>query len=357
MFYSLTSNLDGFFNLFRYITFRTGGALLTSLFIYLIFGGKFIHFVKNKFAQPIRKEGPQSHLKKQGTPTMGGVLMLISIFVSAMLWCNLNNGYVWIVLFTMFSFGLIGFIDDYFKVVHGNAYRGLSAKLRLLLQFIISGLVCYGIYKLMPNEFKTTITMPFLKIILWDLGIIYFVFVAFVIVGTANSVNLTDGIDGLASMTSITSFIVFLLVSYLIGRADYSLYLYLPYVPGAGEVTVLIGSIIGAILGFLWFNAYPAKIFMGDVGSLAIGAGLGVVSVITKNEFLLLICGAIFVAEALSVMIQIASFKIRGKRFFRMAPIHHHFELGGWSEQTVVMRFWIISVILALVALSSLKIR
>ncbi len=357
MFYSLTSNLDGFFNLFRYITFRTGGALLTSLFIYLIFGGKFIHFVKNKFAQPIRKEGPQSHLKKQGTPTMGGVLMLISIFVSAMLWCNLNNGYVWIVLFTMFSFGLIGFIDDYFKVVHGNAYRGLSAKLRLLLQFIISGLVCYGIYKLMPNEFKTTITMPFLKNILWDLGIIYFVFVAFVIVGTANSVNLTDGIDGLASMTSITSFIVFLLVSYLIGRADYSLYLYLPYVPGAGEVTVLIGSIIGAILGFLWFNAYPAKIFMGDVGSLAIGAGLGVVSVITKNEFLLLICGAIFVAEALSVMIQIASFKIRGKRFFRMAPIHHHFELGGWSEQTVVMRFWIISVILALVALSSLKIR
>lgn len=357
MFYSLTSNLDGFFNLFRYITFRTGGALLTSLFIYLIFGGKFIHFVKNKFAQPIRKEGPQSHLKKQGTPTMGGVLMLISIFVSAMLWCNLNNGYVWIVLFTMFSFGLIGFIDDYFKVVHGNAYRGLSAKLRLLLQFIISGLVCYGIYKLMPNEFKTTITMPFLKNILWDLGIIYFVFVAFVIVGTANSVNLTDGIDGLASMTSITSFTVFLLVSYLIGRADYSLYLYLPYVPGAGEVTVLIGSIIGAILGFLWFNAYPAKIFMGDVGSLAIGAGLGVVSVITKNEFLLLICGAIFVAEALSVMIQIASFKIRGKRFFRMAPIHHHFELGGWSEQTVVMRFWIISVILALVALSSLKIR
>ncbi len=357
MFYSLTSNLDGFFNLFRYITFRTGGALLTSLFIYLVFGGKFIHFVKNKFAQPIRKEGPQSHLKKQGTPTMGGVLMLISIFVSAMLWCNLNNGYVWIVLFTMFSFGLIGFIDDYFKVVHGNAYRGLSAKLRLLLQFIISGLVCYGIYKLMPNEFKTTITMPFLKNILWDLGIIYFVFVAFVIVGTANSVNLTDGIDGLASMTSITSFIVFLLVSYLIGRADYSLYLYLPYVPGAGEVTVLIGSIIGAILGFLWFNAYPAKIFMGDVGSLAIGAGLGVVSVITKNEFLLLICGAIFVAEALSVMIQIASFKIRGKRFFRMAPIHHHFELGGWSEQTVVMRFWIISVILALVALSSLKIR
>ena len=260
-------------------------------------------------------------------------------------------------MFTMFSVGLIGFIDDYFKGVHGNAYRGLSAKLRLLLQFIISGLVCYGIYKLMPNEFKTTITKPFLKIISWDLGIIYFVFVAFVIVGTANSVNLTDGIDGLASMTSITSFIVFLLVSYLIGRADYSLYLYLPYVPGAGEVTVLIGSIIGAILGFLWFNAYPAKIFMGDVGSLAIGAGLGVVSVITKNEFLLLICGAIFVAEALSVMIQIASFKIRGKRFFRMAPIHHHFELGGWSEQTVVMRFWIISVILALVALSSLKIR
>ena len=357
MFYSLTSNLDGIFNLFRYITFRTGGALLTSLFIYLIFGGKFIHFVKNKFAQPIRKEGPKSHLAKQGTPTMGGVLMIFAIFVSAMLWCNLKNGYVWIVLCSMFAFGLIGFVDDYFKVVHGNAYRGLSGKLRLVLQFIISGVVCYGIYRLMPNEFKTTITLPFFKNVLWDLGILYFIFVAVVIVGTANSVNLTDGIDGLASLTGATSFVVFMLVSYLIGRADYSLYLYLPYVPGAGEITVLIGSILGAILGFLWYNAYPAKIFMGDVGSLALGAGLGVISVITKSEFLLFICGGIFVMEALSVMIQLWSFKYRGKRVFRMAPIHHHFELGGWSEQTVVMRFWIISIILALIALSSLKIR
>ena len=357
MFYSLSANFDGIFNLFRYITFRTGGALLTSLFIYILFGNKFINFIKTRFTQPIRKEGPQTHLKKQGTPTMGGVLILFSILVSSLLWCNLKNGYVWITLFTMFSFGMIGFVDDYFKVVHGNAYRGLSAKLRLCLQFILSGIVCFGIYKLMPNEFKTTVTIPFFKNILWDLGIIYFIFVAFVMVGTANAVNLTDGIDGLASMTMVSSFVVFLLVSYLIGRADYSLYLFLPYVPGVGEVTVLVGAIIGAVLGFLWFNAYPAKIFMGDVGSLALGAALGVISVITKNEFLLLICGAIFVVEALSVILQIASYKFRGKRLFRMAPIHHHFELKGWSEQTVVIRFWIISIILALIALSSLKIR
>ena len=357
MFYTLSSNFDGIFNIFRYITFRTGGALLTSLFIYLMFGNKFINFIKKKFSQPIRKEGPQSHLKKQGTPTMGGILMLASVLISSLLWCNLKNGYVWIVLFTIMSFGIIGFIDDYFKVAHGNAYRGLSAQLRLFLQFVISGFVCFGIYKLMPNEFKTTITLPFFKNILWNLGILYFVFVAIVIVGSANAVNLTDGIDGLASITMISSFAVFLIVSYLVGRADFSLYLFLPYVPGAGEVTVLIGSIIGALLGFLWFNAYPAKIFMGDVGSIALGAGLGVISVITKNEFLLVICGAIFVIEALSVMLQIASFKFRGKRLFKMAPIHHHFELKGWSEQTVVIRFWIISIILALIALSSLKIR
>lgn len=357
MFYTLSSNFDGIFNIFRYITFRTGAALLTSLFIYLIFGGKFINFIKNKFSQPIRKEGPQTHLKKQGTPTMGGLLMLIAVLISSLLWCNLKNGYVWIALFTMISFGLIGFIDDYFKVAHKNAYRGLSAKLRLFLQFVISGFVCFGIYRLMPNEFKTTITIPFFKNILWNLGILYFVFVAFVIVGSANAVNLTDGIDSLASITMTSAFAVFLVVSYLVGRADFSLYLFLPYVPGAGEITVLIGAIIGSILGFLWFNAYPAKIFMGDVGSIAMGAVLGVVSVITKSEFLLLICGAIFVVEALSVMLQIASFKFRGKRLFRMAPIHHHFELKGWSEQTVVIRFWIISIILALVALSSLKIR
>ena len=209
----------------------------------------------------------------------------------------------------------------------------------------------------MPNEFKTAITIPFYKNILWDIGILYFIFVAFVIVGTSNAVNLTDGIDGLASMITISSFVVFLIVSYLVGRADFSLYLFLPYIPGAGEITVLIGSLIGAILGFLWFNAYPAKIFMGDVGSLAIGSSLGVISVITKNEFLLLICGAIFVVEALSVILQLASYKIRGRGIFKMAPIHHHFELKGWSEQTVVIRFWIISIILALFALSSLKIR
>ncbi|MDR1477272.1 MAG: phospho-N-acetylmuramoyl-pentapeptide-transferase [Rickettsiales bacterium] len=357
MFYSLVSQMDSLFNLFRYITFRTGAAFMTSLFIYLAFGKWFIDFIRTRFAQPIRKEGPQTHLGKQGTPTMGGLLMIGAVFASAMLWCNLKNGYVWIALFTMLAFGLIGFVDDYLKVVKGNAYRGLTGKTRLLLQFAISGVVCWGIYRLMPSEFKTALAVPFFKNILWDIGIMYFVFVAFVIVGTANAVNLTDGADGLAAMTTTSSFAVFLLISYLIGRADYSLYLFMPYIPGAGEATVLIGAIMGSILGFLWFNAYPAKIFMGDVGSLAIGSALGVASVITKNELLLPICGAIFVAEAISVMLQVGSMKLRGKRVFKMAPIHHHFELAGWSEQTVVIRFWIISIILAMFALSSIKIR
>jgi phospho-N-acetylmuramoyl-pentapeptide-transferase len=330
---------------------------MTSLFIYLAFGAHFINFIKTRFAQPIRKEGPQTHFSKQGTPTMGGILLIAAVFGSALLWCNLKNGYVWTVLFTMLAFGLIGFVDDYLKVVKGNAYRGLSARVRLLLQFAISGVVCWALYNLMPNEFKTALAVPFFKNILWDIGIVYFLFVAFVIVGTANAVNLTDGVDGLAAMTTTSSFIVFLLISYLIGRADYSLYLFLPYIPGAGEATVVIGAIIGATLGFLWFNAYPAKIFMGDVGSLAIGSALGVAAVITKNELLLPICGAIFVAEALSVMLQVGSMKLCGRRVFKMAPIHHHFELKGWSEQTVVVRFWIISIILAMLALSSIKIR
>lgn len=357
MFYNLASSWDGVFNVFRYITFRTGGALLTSLFIYLIFGKTFIKFIKSRFVQPIRSEGPQTHLKKQGTPTMGGILLVFAVLVSSLLWCNLKNGYVWLILFTMFSFGIIGFIDDYFKVVRGNAYRGLNAKIKLFLQFLISAAVCYGTYTLMPNEFKTSLTLPFFKNILWDIGILYFIFVPVVIIGTSNAVNLTDGIDGLAGMTIISSFIVFLLVAYLIGRADFSLYLFLPYVPGAGEITVLIGALIGAVLGFLWFNAHPAKIFMGDVGSLAIGSALGLIGVITKSEFLLFICGGVFVVEALSVIIQIFSRRFFGKKVFKMAPIHHHFELKGWSEQTVVMRFWIISIILALIALSSLKIR
>ncbi|MDR1009279.1 MAG: phospho-N-acetylmuramoyl-pentapeptide-transferase [Rickettsiales bacterium] len=357
MFYTLASVDGAGLNLFRYITFRTGAALITSLLICLVFGNRFISFVKSRTVQPIRKEGPQTHLAKQGTPTMGGLLILASVFISALLWCNLASGYVWLTLFTMASFGLIGFIDDYFKIMRGNAYRGLSGRLRLVLQFVISLSVCYGISILMPHAFKETLAVPFFKNILIDLGILYFVFASVVIVGTANSFNLTDGIDGLASITGTSAFIVFLIVSYLVGRADYSLYLFMPYVPGAGELTVLIGAIIGGILGFLWFNAYPAKIFMGDVGSLAIGGALGVSAVITKNELLLLIAGAIFVFEALSVMLQIGSMKLRGKRIFKMAPIHHHFELKGWSEQTVVIRFWIISIILALLALSSIKVR
>ena len=356
MFYSLAMDFE-IFNLFRYITFRAGGALLTAFAIYMAFGSPFIALVKSRFSQPIRKEGPATHLKKQGTPTMGGVLILAAVMASCLLWTNLANGYVWMVLATMLSFGLIGLADDFVKVKKHNAYRGLTARSRLLMQFIIAGVASWGIYSLMPAAYKMTLSVPFFKNVLVDMGWVYFLFTSFVIVGTANAINLTDGLDGLAGMTSMSSFVVFLLIAYLIGRADFSIYLLLPYVPGAGEAAIVIAAIIGALLGFLWFNAYPARIFMGDVGSLAIGSALGTIAVITRNELLLLICGAIFVAEALSVIIQVGSMKLRGKRVFKMAPLHHHFELGGWSEQTVLMRFWIISIVLALIALSSLKIR
>jgi phospho-N-acetylmuramoyl-pentapeptide-transferase len=358
MFYSLISNSDGgILNLFRYISFRTGGALVTALALYMAFGSRFIRYMREKFPQPIRKEGPQTHLGKTGTPTMGGVLLIASVLASCMLWSNLGNGYVWIMLFTIVSFGAIGFVDDYVKVAAKNAYRGLSGRARLAMQAVLGILVAAGIYCLMPPELGTAVSMPFFKNIFWDIGIIYFLFASLVIVASANSYNLTDGVDGLAAMTGISAFAVFLAIAYLTGRADYSLYLYLPYVPGAGEAAVVVGAIIGALLGFLWFNANPARIFMGDVGSLAVGGSLGVAALIAKSELLLPIAGAIFVAEALSVMIQLGSIKFRGKRVFKMAPLHHHFELKGWSEQTVVIRFWIISIMLALLALSSLKIR
>ncbi|MCL2439407.1 MAG: phospho-N-acetylmuramoyl-pentapeptide-transferase [Alphaproteobacteria bacterium] len=357
MFYHLTSLYPELLNLFRYISFRTGAALMTAFIICLVFGKPFINFVKKRFQQPIRKEGPETHLKKSGTPTMGGILIIGSVFTSAMLWCNLMNPYIWLTICVMASFGLIGFVDDYFKIMRGNAYRGLSGKTRLALQFAIGCVISYLIGQFMPAMLKDALAVPFLKNTMIDLGWLYIAFGGLVITATANAFNLTDGMDSLASLTGISAFIVFLVVAYLIGRADFSLYLFLPHVPGAGEISVFIGAVIGGLLGFLWFNAHPAKIFMGDVGSLAIGGTLGTVAVITKSELLLLIAGAIFVAEALSVIIQVGSFKLRGKRVFRMAPLHHHFELGGTSEQTLVIRFWIVSVILALIALSSIKVR
>ncbi|MDR0367384.1 MAG: phospho-N-acetylmuramoyl-pentapeptide-transferase [Rickettsiales bacterium] len=356
MFYALAQEVQSL-NLFRYISFRTGAALMTSLAIYLVFGQRFIGFVKTRFAQPIRKEGPGTHLAKQGTPTMGGLLIVAGALASSLLWCNLKNGYVWLSLAVMASFGLIGFADDFVKIRRGDAYRGLSGRLRLALQFAIGLAVSYGVASLAPAGLKTALAVPFFKNMVFDLGLFFFVFASVTIVATANAYNLTDGVDGLAAITGTSAFLVFMVVSYLAGRADFSLYLLLPYVPGAGEVCVFIGAVLGAILGFLWFNAYPAGIFMGDVGSLAIGGALGVASVIVKHELLLAIAGGIFVVEALSVMIQVGSRKLRGKRVFKMAPIHHHFELKGWSEQTVVIRFWIISILLALLALSSIKVR
>ncbi|MDR3126847.1 MAG: phospho-N-acetylmuramoyl-pentapeptide-transferase, partial [Rickettsiales bacterium] len=271
-------------NLFRYISFRTGGALMTALAIYLAFGSRFIAYMRSKFQQPIRKEGPQTHLGKTGTPTMGGLLVIASVLASCLLWSNLRNGYVWIMLFAMVSFGAIGFVDDFVKVAARNAYRGLSGRARLAMQSVLGLIIAGGIYFLMPSELRTVVSVPFFKNIFWNIGIMYFLFVSLVIVASANSYNLTDGVDGLAAITGISAFAVFLAISYLIGRADYSLYLYLPYVPGAGEAAVVIGAIVGSLLGFLWFNANPARIFMGDVGSLAVGSALGVAAVVTKRD-------------------------------------------------------------------------
>jgi phospho-N-acetylmuramoyl-pentapeptide-transferase len=344
----------GVLNLIRYISFRAGAASATALLIGLVLGPWFISYLRLRQGkgQPIREDGPQSHLSKRGTPTMGGLLILIAMISSVLLWMQFNNPYVWACLLVTAGFGLIGFLDDYDKVKKAH-HAGLSGKTRLALEFLIAGVATW----MMVRSSGTALHLPFVKETVADLGWFYIAFGAFVIVAFGNSVNLTDGLDGLATMPVIIASLAFLVITYLVGNVKFANYLGIPHVPGAGDLTVLLMAIIGAGLAFLWFNAPPAAVFMGDTGSLALGGALGAVAVATHHEFVLAIVGGLFVLEALSVIIQVAVYKRTGKRVFLMAPIHHHFEHLGWSEPTVVIRFWIISFVLALAGLATLKLR
>ncbi len=347
-----------FFNLFNYQTFRTGGALMTSLVISFIMGPAFIAWLKEKQkeGQPIRKEGPETHFKKAGTPTMGGLMILVSVTVSTLLWADFFNPYIWIALLVLVGYGLIGFGDDYLKLTKRNT-AGLPGRLKLLGQFVVSGAAAVAACMVLPSEIATGVAIPFLKHTYIDLWWFFIPWAMLVMVGASNAVNLTDGLDGLAIVPVAIAAACFGFIAYLTGRVDFSEYLQISYVPGVGELSILCGAIIGGAMGFLWYNAPPAMIFMGDTGSLSLGGVLGAIAVLVKSELVLAIVGGLFVMETLSVIIQVASFKLTGKRVFRMAPIHHHFEKKGWSEPTVVIRFWIISVILAILGLATLKLR
>lgn len=346
------------FNIFRYITFRTGAALVTSAMIVFLFGPRIIAGLKIRQGkgQPIRADGPETHFAKAGTPTMGGLMILFGLIVSSLLWANLSSIYVWVILLVTMGFGLIGFYDDYLKVTK-QSDKGFSGKVRLLLEFIIAGVACYAIMGAGKEPFSSSLTFPFFKDLLLNLGWFFVPFGAFVIVAAGNAVNLTDGLDGLAIVPVMIAAASFGMIAYLSGNAIFAGYLQIHFVQGTGEIAVLCGALIGAGLGFLWFNAPPAAIFMGDTGSLALGGMIGAIAVATKHEIVLVIIGGLFVMEALSVIIQVASFKLTGKRVFAMAPIHHHFEKKGWTESQVVIRFWIISVLLALIGLATLKLR
>ena len=344
----------GILNLIRYISFRAGAASATALLIGLVMGPWFISWLRQRQGkgQPIRADGPQSHLAKRGTPTMGGLLILISFSVSVLLWMDLKNPFVWAVMLVTSGFGLIGFLDDYDKIRKAH-HAGLSGRLRLLAEFAVAGIAVWIIVR----SGNTRLYLPFVDGPVVDLGWLYIAFGAFVIVSFGNAVNLTDGLDGLATMPVIIASLAFLIIAYLVGNAKFAEYLGIPYVAGAGDLTVTTMAIVGAGLAFLWFNAPPAAVFMGDTGSLALGGALGTIAVATHHEFVLVIIGGLFVLEALSVVIQVFFYKRTGRRVFRMAPIHHHFEHIGWSEPTVVIRFWIVSIVLALIGLATLKVR
>ncbi|HJV34777.1 phospho-N-acetylmuramoyl-pentapeptide-transferase [Geomonas sp.] len=343
------------FNVFKYLTFRTIYAMITALVLSFIVGPWVIRRLEKLQArQVIRTDGPESHLKKQGTPTMGGVLILVCIVVPTLLWADLTNIFVWLTLGVIICYGLLGFVDDYKKVVEKNP-KGLSPRQKMFWQIIVGAAVGIILYTL-PG-FSTELYLPFFKKVHPELGLFYIPFVTLVIVGASNAVNLTDGLDGLAIGPTAINAATYMLFCYIAGNARLSGYLQIPYVPGAGELAILCGALVGAGLGFLWYNSYPAEVFMGDVGSLALGGGLGTLAVLTKQEILLVIVGGVFVVEALSVIFQVGSYKYRGKRIFRMAPIHHHFELKGVAEPKIIVRFWIITIILALVAISTLKMR
>jgi phospho-N-acetylmuramoyl-pentapeptide-transferase len=350
------SDTFSFLNVFRYITFRTGGAMLTATVFVFLFGPSIINMLRLKQGkgQPIRSDGPASHLlTKTGTPTMGGLMILSGIMFTTLLWANLSNPYVWIVLGVTLGFGTIGFYDDYLKVTK-QTHAGFSGRSRLAIEAVIALGACYAFWQLSRSP---VLAFPFVKEWVFYLGWLFPIFGAFIIVGAGNAVNLTDGLDGLAIVPVMIAGASFGIISYLVGNALFAEYLQVRFVPGTGELAVLCGSVIGAGLGFLWFNAPPASIFMGDTGSLALGGMLGSIAVATKHEIVLAVIGGLFVLEAVSVIVQVVSFKLTGKRVFRMAPIHHHFEQLGWTEPQIVIRFWIISVVLALAGLSTLKLR
>jgi len=356
--YPLTEDINAF-NVFRYITFRSGGAVVTALLVSFLAGPRLIEWlrVKQGKGQPIRADGPQSHvLTKKGTPTMGGVLVLLGVTVATLLWADLTNRYVWIVLFVTIGFGAIGFADDFLKVSRYNT-RGVPGKLKLVLEASVALIAVAAFSYVTKSPLNDTLTVPFFKEVLIDLGWFFLPVGAFVIVGASNAVNLTDGLDGLAIVPTMIAAASFALIAYLVGNIVFANYLQIHFVAGTGELAIFCGAIVGAGLGFLWFNAPPAMVFMGDTGSLALGGALGAVSVVTKHEIVLAIIGGLFVLETVSVIVQVASFRLTGKRVFRMAPLHHHFEQKGWAEPTVVIRFWIISVILALAGLATLKLR
>ena len=361
MLYSFILELIGqysFLNVFKYLTFRTGLAIFTSMVVVLLIGTPFIKFFSaRQILDPIREDGPTDHIvKKIGTPTMGGVLILIGLFSGILLWGDLSNIYIWFLLFIVTSFGLLGAYDDYKKIKFKNS-TGISFKFKIISQITIAALGILMISHFSQNDELTNLYFPFFKNLIINLGWFFVPFSVFIIVGSSNAVNLTDGLDGLATVPVILVAGCFAFISYVTGNIVFSEYLQITYIKGMGEASVFCGSIIGACLGFLWFNAPPAKIFMGDTGSLALGGSLGAVGIITKHEIVLAITGGLFVLEAVSVIVQVMSFKLTGKRVFKMAPIHHHFEKKGWAESTVVIRFWIISIILAMIGLATLKLR
>ncbi|WP_444451905.1 phospho-N-acetylmuramoyl-pentapeptide-transferase [Rhodobacter capsulatus] len=360
MLYWLANLSDGgdFFNLFRYITFRAGGAFFTALIFGFLFGRPLINILRRKQGkgQPIRDDGPATHFAKAGTPTMGGLLILSALLVSTLLWARLDNGYVWIVLGVTYGYAAIGFADDYAKVTKQNV-KGVSGRTRMALGLALAALAGIFAALMHPPELTNMLALPVFKNVLINLGIFFVPFAMFVIVGAANAVNLTDGLDGLAIMPVMIAAGTLGAIAYVVGRADFTQYLGVNFVPGTGELFVFTAALIGGGLGFLWYNAPPAAVFMGDTGSLALGGALGAIAVCTKHELVLGVVGGLFVVEALSVIIQVAYFKATGKRVFLMAPIHHHFEKKGWAEPQIVIRFWIVSLILALIGLATLKIR
>ena len=346
-------------NLFRYITFRTGAAVVTALVVCFIFGPVLIRWLRSQQSdgQPIREDGPEHHLlKKQGTPTMGGFLILLGLGLGTLLWADLGNHYVWATLLVTMGFGAIGFTDDYLKVTRSH-HRGLPGWIKLLLEVGVAAIATVWIMSLSREPLATGLALPFVKDVLLNLGWLFAPLAVFVIVGASNSVNLTDGLDGLAIVPVMIAASAFALISYFVGNAVFSDYLQLHNVAGAGELAVFCGALVGASLGFLWYNAPPAMVFMGDTGSLALGGALGAVAVITKHELVLAIVGGLFVLETVSVIVQVTSYQLTGRRVFRMAPLHHHFEQKGWAEPTIVIRFWIIALVLALIGLASLKLR